>query len=61
MTKLSDIVYETGDYWVMKVKTGFEVYKVGATHSTRCAIIGWTGKNGLNKAIAEANKRDSRP
>lgn len=55
--KLSDIVYEKGDYWVLKVKTGFEVYRNGAIHSTRCAQIGFHGAPGLNRAIAEIERR----
>ena len=57
--KLSDIKYETKNYWVKKTKHGFEVYKTGVTHSTRCAIIGWSGEKGLNKAITEADKREA--
>lgn len=42
--KLSDIVYEDGDYWVLlnKDKSFYEVYKSGITHSTRCATISYT-------------------
>ena len=42
---LSDIVYEKGCYWALRVKNAkghifYEVYKNGITHATRCAIIG---------------------
>ena len=56
--KLSSIKYETANYWVKQVKHGFEVYKTGITHSSRCAIIGWSGDKGLQKAIVEADKRE---
>jgi len=55
--KLEDVVYELGDYFAVKVKTGFEVYKNGVTHSTRCALIGWGGEKGKQKAINEINRR----
>ncbi len=58
MIKESDIVYESGEHWVLKIKSGFEVYKNGVTHSTRCAEIGWKGEKGLNKAIAECKRRE---
>lgn len=62
MYKESDIAYESSPYWVLRVPTGrnkgtYEVYKEGVTHSTRCAIIGWTGQKGLDKAIAECQRR----
>lgn len=58
MYKVSDIAYEIGEYWVLgKGAKGFEVYRTGVTHSTRCAIIGFTGDIGLQKAKAEADRR----
>lgn len=54
---LKDIVFESGKYLVLKTKHGFEVYKHGITHSTRCAIIGYKGHIGLDKAIREIQKR----
>ena len=57
--KESDIKYENGDYWVLQVKTGHEVYKNGVTHSTRCAQIGF-GRDmaySLRRAIGEADRR----
>ena len=43
--KPSDIVLEMGNYFAIRVKNAkgkvfYEIYKNGATHSTRCAIIG---------------------
>ena len=52
-----DILYENGYYWVCKSKNGYEVYKNGITHCTRCAIIGYEVEKGLNRAIFECNKR----
>lgn len=62
--KESDIAYESGDYWVLRTTScrfnGYEVYKTGITHSTRCAVIGYAGEIGLNKAIAEVSRRQSK-
>jgi hypothetical protein len=56
--KESDILYENKNYWVYGTKKGtYEVYKVGITHSTRCAIIGYKGNEGLEMAKAECDKR----
>lgn len=53
-----DIVFESGKYWVFDAKKkGFEVYKSGITHSTRCASIGWTGEIGLDRAKQEIKRR----
>ncbi len=57
--RLSNIKYENATHWVLSVKTGYEVYKTGVTHSTRCARIGWPNSDkGLNRAIIEADKRN---
>lgn len=58
----ADIAHENGDHWVLRVRSGraagtFEVYRAGATHSTRCAIIGYRGDEGLRRAIAECDRR----
>jgi len=57
--KESDILFEKGDYFVLASKAfnGYEVYKNGATHATRCASIGYAGKIGLDKAIQEIERR----
>lgn len=55
--KESDILYEKGDYYVIKSKHGFEVYKNGLTHATRCAQIGYKGEVGLQKSIDEIDRR----
>lgn len=56
--KASDIKFEIGNYWVLQKDQSFEVYKIGLTHSVRCAVIGWGGAVGLEKAIAEAKRRE---
>lgn len=57
--KESDILYEKGNYWACASKKGgYEVYKNGITHSTRCAIIGYKGQKGLDRAKLECNKRN---
>ena len=53
----ADVLHESGGYWVAAAKHGFEVYKTGITHSTRCSIIGYEGQKGLGKAIAECERR----
>jgi hypothetical protein len=56
--KESDILYENGRYWVCtSTKKGYEVYRVGTTHSVRCAIIGFEGAEGFDHAKAECDKR----
>ena len=55
---MKNIKYESLNYWVLKVNGGFEVYKIGIALSTRCAQIGYIGKEGLNKAIAFCTKRE---
>ena len=62
MLKEEDILYEEGDYWVLAVKTGFEVYRNNCTHSVRCAQIGFLGDKGFLRAKAEIARRiaDSR-
>lgn len=58
MYRESDIAYEKDPFWVLNLEAkGFEVYKTGITHSTRCAQIGYTGANGFARAIAEIERR----
>jgi hypothetical protein len=58
MMQESDIIFESGNYWIFDAKQkGFEVYKTGITHSTRCAQIGWTGQVGLDRAKQEIKRR----
>src|SRR5512143_439570 len=54
-----DIVFETKHYWVKRVPKGFEVYKTGVTHSTRVAVIGYTGDKGLQRAKDEIARREA--
>ena len=58
MTNLKDIVFETDRYWVKRVPKGFEVYRTGLAHSTRVAIIGYTGDKGLQRAKDEIARRE---
>lgn len=57
--KESDILYENGNFWVTKAKTGkgFEVYQTGIFLSFRVARIGFEGSEGLERAKQEADKR----
>lgn len=57
--KLTDVVYSEGEYWVLQVKNGFEVYRTRITSSTRVAQIGYKGEIGLQKAISECKRRNS--
>ena len=52
-----DILCEKGDYWAIKVNYGYDVYKNGITHSTRCARIGYKGKDGLDRVKKEIDRR----
>lgn len=52
------IVFEMGDHFAVRVKYGFDCYRNGATHATRCAIIGYTGADGMRRAIAECIRRE---
>ena len=54
---LKDVVFETENYFVIKIKNGFEVFRSEAICAVRCAQIGFTGAIGLKKAIAECRKR----
>lgn len=57
--KLSDVKHETNTHFVLRVKTGHEVYKIGVTHATRCAQIGFSKdmNYSLGRAIAECDRR----
>jgi len=60
MIKESDIIYELHNFWVLRVKNGFEVLQNGITHSTRVAQIGIKGNQGAKKAILECQKRQAK-
>ncbi len=54
--KEEDILYETSGFWVCKAaRKGYEVYESGITHSTRRAIIGYEGNEGLERARAHCD------
>ena len=40
MIKESDIIKESGNYWVLKCRTGYDVMKNGITHSITIASFG---------------------
>ena len=52
-----DILYECAPYWICRAKKGFEVYRIETTHSVRCAIIGYEGDKGLQRAKDEIQRR----
>ena len=59
MIKESDIVFESGRHWVLNLGSkGFEVYRNTITHSERCAVIGYTGEKGLERAKQEVERRE---
>lgn len=55
--KESDILHESGEYWISTAKAagftwdGFCVWKVECTHSVLKGRIGFTGEKGMRKAI----------
>lgn len=55
----SDIAHESGDYWVLRLPRGYEVYKTGVTCSVRVAIVGYEGERGLEKAKVEIMRRQN--
>ena len=57
--KSQNIVYEGKTYWVLKIVDGYEVYRKGITHSVRVSQIGFTGPEGLDKAIKDCKNRES--
>lgn len=61
MYKLTDIRHETHDFWILDCHDkGFEVYRKGCTHSTRCATIGrFPDGSELTRAIAECERRQT--
>lgn len=52
-----DILYQKGDFWVIKAKFGYEIYRDGITHASRCSIMGYEGEEGLQKTIKECDRR----
>jgi hypothetical protein len=56
-TRLANIIFESGEYMIVRAAKGFEVYRQGLTHATRCAIIGYEGDKGLERAKAEIVRR----
>ena len=55
----SSILYEKGDYFVLKARYGYEVCQNKGTHSLRWAVIRLSLKDARQRAIAECEKRAS--
>ena len=56
--KPSQIMYERGRYWVARNAKGhYEVYRTGITASERVAYVGYVGEKGVNRAVAECDRR----
>jgi hypothetical protein len=58
----ADIMHEDGSYWILRVPTGLEVYRAGATHSTRCAQIGFASEpaRAMEYALREIERRKAK-
>ncbi len=57
MISESVIIYETLTHWVARVPKGVAVYKIGVTHSTRCAFYGDGIANQIERAKKDADRR----
>ena len=53
---LEDVLHEAGNFFVLRVKKGYEVYECGVTHAVRRGIFG-RGQQYLDRAIAYAEQR----
>ena len=49
------ILFQKGDYWIIRAAKAYEVYQFTGTVGCRCAIIGLS--LGLDRAIAEIERR----
>jgi hypothetical protein len=58
--RLSDIVHETERHFVIRVDSGFEVYRNDGVAAVRCARIGYRGDDGLGRAICEVERREGK-
>lgn len=60
--KLTDILYASpsGQYFIMRATKwkGFAVYQNKITHSVCCARIGFEGDKGMQRAMAEIERRE---
>ena len=59
--KERDILYEHGEYFVIRGPRGkgFEVYQTGTTHAVRRAQIGFEGQRGFDRAKQEIARREA--
>ena len=55
---LENIIFETQKHFIVRVSKGFEVYEIGPTAATRCAVIGYEGDKGLERAKLEILRRE---
>lgn len=56
---IKDVIHETENHFVLRVKGGHEIYRNGITSATRCAVVGG-GNDSEQKAIKECNRREKR-
>ena len=55
---LENIIFETQKHFIVRASKGFEVYEIGPTAATRCAVIGYEGDKGLERAKLEILRRE---
>lgn len=48
--KYSDVLYESGDYWILRTSKGLEIYQTGTTHSIRRGQVGHSEEVSLEHA-----------
>jgi len=57
MTQERDILYENGNFWVLRTPRAYEVYETDLTHSRRRAVISCTFPNAFDRAKETCDKR----
>ena len=57
--KESEILYENGNHWVLKMRMGYATMRCGITHSTSLCVFPLTD-DGLSLAIAYCDYQDKR-
>lgn len=55
------VLYTLDNHFVVKADKYFEVYRNEGVAVVRCAIIGYPGKEGMRRAIAECERREVDP
>jgi hypothetical protein len=56
---LDNLIHENGTHYVLRTPKNFEVYRNGFVAATRVASYGRGLKDALNRAIADAERRDA--